>query len=306
MATDEALDNYPDLTADQMAVAELLTFWPTSVEFAAPEWDNTAVASGIGAIPFQHLYKFEATKGATYDIFANSFEEPALIVYDGQGNAIFVNDDSDDPVPIPTENNPDKRPSKLDAIFDWIAPYTGVFFIDPGWRQGSVSDFAYSLGVNEDIDTAPLNNTDGVTQSSVQTHLATYGVTVQQARDFILSHVDQPATVFNAAKQFGVTKQMLSEITGFSTDAISSFFASFGMNTDALNGVIPPDIPNGHKLLPDNLSSLSHLVVFNTNSGILSTDSLKANVLSNAYEPDYFEGISKNILKANLSKPGND
>ncbi|WP_143057351.1 hypothetical protein [Nitrosomonas sp. Nm51] len=277
-----------------MANAVLLTFSPTLVEFATPEWDNTAVASGIGPIPLQHLYKIEATEGATYDIFANSFEEPALIVYDNQGNAIFVNDDSDDPVPVPTENNPDKRPSELDEISDWVAPYTGVFFVAPGWQQGSVTDFVYSLNIQEDIDTVTSNNTDGDTPSSAQIHLATYGVTIQQARDFILSHVDQPATIFNAAKQFGVTTQMLSEITGFSTDVIDSFFASFGMNTDALNGVIAPDIPSGHKLLPENLASLSHLVVFNTNSGILSTDSLRENNFRGVYEPDYFDVFDPN------------
>ncbi|MCP5243717.1 MAG: hypothetical protein H6940_09850, partial [Burkholderiales bacterium] len=130
--------------------------------------------------------------------------------------------------------------------------------------------------------------------------------TVQQARDFILSHVDQPATIFNAAKQFGVTTLMLSEITGYSTDVISSFFASFGMNTDEWNGIIPVDTPNGHKLLPDNLASLSHLIVFNTNAGVLSTDTLRANILPNAYEPDYvavfnpnnYQGASDGVFTA--------
>lgn len=41
--------------------------------------------------------KLKQKKGATYDISAHSFEDPSVLVYDNQGKAILVNDDSDNP-----------------------------------------------------------------------------------------------------------------------------------------------------------------------------------------------------------------
>lgn len=299
MATYETLDNYPDLTADQMAGAVILSLSPFESTFVAVAWDNYVLVSrgtygDFGDIP-DAFYRFNAIEGATYDFFVRSFGDPVVLLYDDQGNAIAENDESDD------------LESTQDIVWDWVAPYTGAYYIIPGWQLDETDPFSsFSLSISEDIDTAPSNSTGGFTLSSAQTHLATYGVTVQQAKDFILSNTSQPTVIFSTAKQFGVTTPMLSEITGFSTDVIRSFFASFGMNTDELNGVIPPIIPSGHKLLPDNLASLSHLIVFNANSGVLSTDALRANILPDAYEPDYaavfnpsnYQGASDGVFTA--------
>lgn len=303
MATYETLDNYPDLTAEQMAGAVMLSLSPYESTSVALEWDNNVIVvrgthGNFGDIP-DALYRFSAIEGATYDIFVNSFGDPVVFLYDGQGNAILDNNESDD--------GSSSAIGQPDVIWNWVAPYTGAYYISPGWQFNETDPFSfYSLSIYEDIDTAPSNNTGGVTPSLAQTHLATYGVTVQQAKDFILSNTSQPAVIFSTAKQFGVTTPMLSEISGFSTDVIRGFFASFGMNTDELNGVIPPIIPSGHKLLPDNLASLSHLIVFNANSGVLSTDALRANILPDAYEPDYaavfnpsnYQGASDGVFTA--------
>lgn len=66
---------------------------------------------------------------------------------------------------------------------------------------------------------------------SAELHLASLGVTVQQARDFIFSHADEPQVIFNVAFEHNVTTSMLSEITGFSTNDISAYFAFFGLDT---------------------------------------------------------------------------
>lgn len=299
MATYETLDHYPDLTAEQMAGAVMLSLSPFESTFVAVAWDNYVLVSrgtygDFGDIP-DALYRFSAIEGATYDFFVRSFGDPVVLLYDDQGNAIAENDESDD------------LESTQDIVWDWVAPYTGAYYIIPGWQLDEANPFSsFSLSIYEDIDTAPSNSTGGVTPSLAQTHLATYGVTVQQAKDFILSNTSQPAVIFSTAKQFGVTTPMLSEISGFSTDVIRGFFASFGMNTDELNGVIPPIIPSGHKLLPDNLASLSHLIVFNANAGVLSTDVLRANILPDAYEPDYaavfnpsnYQGASDGVFTA--------
>jgi len=281
LTTYETLDNYTDLTVDQMAGAVVLSLEPYENHH---KWDNNVLVGpgthgSILGIP-NPLYRFNATEGTTYDIFVRSFGDPFVLIYDSQGNAITENDESDDLNPA------------QDIVWDWVAPYTGAYYINSGWQHDETSRFSYfSLSIYEDVDTAASSNiNDGATQSSAQIHLATYGVTVQQAKDFVFSHVDQPEIIFSIAKQYGVTTPMLSDITNFSMDAIANFFASFGMNTDELNGIVPVNTPtSGHKLLPENLASLGNLIVFNTNSGVLSTDSLSGRVFGNSYEPDYAE-----------------
>jgi len=61
-------------------------------------------------------------------------------------------------------------------------------------------------------------------------HLMQYGITVEIAREFIMSNLDNPTTIFNAAKQYGVTNEMLGEIVGVSTDIVRDFFGSIGLD----------------------------------------------------------------------------
>jgi len=71
--------------------------------------------------------------------------------------------------------------------------------------------------------------------SSAEFHLALLGVTIQQARDFIFSHVDEPEIIFNVASENNVTTSMLSEIVGFPTSDISAYFTSFGLDAAELD-----------------------------------------------------------------------
>lgn len=65
-------------------------------------------------------------------------------------------------------------------------------------------------------------------------HLMQYGVTVENAREFIMSHLDNPTTLFNVAKQFSVTNEMLGEIVGVPTDAVRNFFGNIGLDYNQL------------------------------------------------------------------------
>ena len=107
---------------------------------------------------------------------------------------------------------------------------------------------------------------------STESVLSSIGVTFQQARDFIYSHTEQPLVIFEAALINGVTTSMLSDITGVSSDVISEYFASFGLNTDLLDDV--------SILVNSDLGSLAHLVEFNNHNGVLSTSSLREEVKS--------------------------
>lgn len=114
---------------------------------------------------------------------------------------------------------------------------------------------------------------------SAESHLASLGITIQQANDFILSHIDEPLNIFNTAKQFNVTTSMLSEITGFSINDIREYFASFGLDTTELN--------TERLLLSSDLLPLANFLAFNDDSGGLSTATLREGVIAATNSDDY-------------------
>jgi len=105
---------------------------------------------------------------------------------------------------------------------------------------------------------------------SAETHLAKFGVTVQNAFDFIVAHVDQPEIIFNAADQFAITTEMLAEITNISTDVITQYFAEFNLDTRELDDT--------HILISTEPGTLGSLVDLNERTGLLSNESLRTAV----------------------------
>lgn len=82
-----------------------------------------------------------------------------------------------------------------------------------------------------------LATQDQIITMSTAEHLAQYGLTSQQARDFILANLETPEVIFDAAKQFGVTSWMLAEIVGgVSTPQVMKFFSERGRDTAELDG----------------------------------------------------------------------
>jgi len=66
-------------------------------------------------------------------------------------------------------------------------------------------------------------------------HLAQYSVTLNQARDFIVSNLSAPNVIYETCLQFGVSASMIAEIYGGVTkEQVVSFFDSQGLNGSAL------------------------------------------------------------------------
>lgn len=107
---------------------------------------------------------------------------------------------------------------------------------------------------------------------SAESHLASLGISIQEAHDFIFSHVDQPSIIFNLAQQYHVTTLMLSEITGYPTSVVNDYFASFGLNTTRLDAL--------SVLLTYDIGSFAHFFDFDNRADILSTSSLKQGVIT--------------------------
>lgn len=121
---------------------------------------------------------------------------------------------------------------------------------------------------------------------SAESHLTLFGITPNQANDFIQLHIAEPQTIFDAALQIGIPTSMLSEITGYSTDVINEYFAAAGLDSLELDqGSLA-----GKRELITKAAALffDDIIVFNDNTGVLSTDSLREGVIAETNTNDYF------------------
>ncbi len=67
-------------------------------------------------------------------------------------------------------------------------------------------------------------------------YLAQYGIAMQQAHDFVWSHLDDAQLILNVAAQYGVSTTMLGEIAGgYSAAEVRGFFAEHGLNGATLD-----------------------------------------------------------------------
>ncbi len=135
--------------------------------------------------------------------------------------------------------------------------------------------------------------------ASAAQHLATFGVSVDQARAFIDANINNPQVIFNVASQNGVTNAMLGEIAGgFSAAEVEAFFAFNNIDSSSLNpGVVAPPAPmpdDGLGLIPEEwLGIASSLVALNTETGVLSNASIRSQILSfaNISESQYLAAL---------------
>ncbi|WP_157670349.1 hypothetical protein [Chitinibacter sp. GC72] len=115
-----------------------------------------------------------------------------------------------------------------------------------------------------------------------------YQVTMDQAKDWIMSHLYDPALVFNTARSIGLTSNMLAEIVapvvpGVTAQQVEDFFTAQGLAGFQLRGSIVDTTPpaDSREFLPEDMAALSSLVTMNTHSGVLSTEALRKAALDN-------------------------
>lgn len=79
-----------------------------------------------------------------------------------------------------------------------------------------------------------------VMPASTAEHLASLGVTVHDAREFIVAHLDKPHKIKAAADQHGITDEMLAQIMGGEITGlqVAAFFSAHGMERSG-HGQIP-------------------------------------------------------------------
>jgi len=120
---------------------------------------------------------------------------------------------------------------------------------------------------------------------SSASHLALFGITKEEANDFILSHVDTPQTIFEAASLLGMPTTMLSEVTGFSEELVSGYFTASGLDTTILdNGSFAG---KREILSADAAAMLGDYISLNHHEGVLSNSALREKIAASSFAGDY-------------------
>ncbi len=163
MADYVTLDQFPDLTPAAMSAAIALNL--SAITSGVGGWDYGATVSGTAPNASQRkLFRITALEGAVYELISTSYFDPVnLLIYDRDGNAVSANNEADDP---PDETYVDGGVYGLDATYSWRAPYSGTFYVDAGWNQGSRFSY-HSLSIREDRDAVNLVNQSPVVNAPV-------------------------------------------------------------------------------------------------------------------------------------------
>jgi hypothetical protein len=147
--------------------------------------------------------------------------------------------------------------------------------------------------------------------------LASLGVTMTQAHDFIMANLGSPATIHQVAVQNRINSQMLADIVsidfpGLSAGDVEAFFAGHGLSADELR---TPSFgaPTTLQLMPTQFSALSGVVGLNQRTGDLSNEAIRAKVAAVtgldtyklAFAPFNFKGNEDGVFSAqDLGVPG--
>ncbi len=163
------LDYIPDLTESEMAAAWTLPFSRYSPPLES--WDfHSMFADTNPDWWWDEHFAFVAFAGEKYEFYSTSYYDPTnLIIYDQFGNAIVANSESDDPDPFELDGDLYYQ----DAIYDWVAPYSGIYYLDASWNHTSDYSF-YAVSIYEDL-TAPEAKTPNAGTSGNDILVSTAG-----------------------------------------------------------------------------------------------------------------------------------
>ena len=71
-------------------------------------------------------------------------------------------------------------------------------------------------------------------EKNAQNHLDGLGISMQDAKTFVLSFLDQPSFIYQTAQQHNITSAMLAGIVDVSLDDVNNFFSANGLDPLAL------------------------------------------------------------------------
>jgi len=105
-------------------------------------------------------------------------------------------------------------------------------------------NYPYEEDLNYVIDITPLSGTTPAPVSTAESHLSSYGVTMAQAKDFIMTNIADLTLIYNTCKTYHVTNDMIAEIlqTTFPDldgTTVANYFATNGIDSTDLGGAAP-------------------------------------------------------------------
>ena len=183
------------------------------------DWFRTTLTAGM-------TYRLEALGLNTSN---GTLEDPYLELYNGAG--VFLTDDDD-------------SGTGYNSSIIFTPTTSGTYYL-------TVSD-----GMEEETGTYTITattygqNTPGTPVTSAQSYLAQYNVSMQQAFDFVAANIEQPQNIYQVAKDFGLTNQMLAEIVGhgvpnITANDIKAWFGAQGYDASVLDAVTSIDPGTG-------------------------------------------------------------
>lgn len=139
----QTIDSIRDLTYSEKISAIELSFKPQKNSNGFFEdYASIVGMQVINPAPINAVYKFKAQKDANYFIMAHSPNDPNIVIYDDSGNAITNSVSKEF---RGTDN------LRIDVERDWIAPYSGYFYVKPEWKGlGSTGFYGFSVTKNTD------------------------------------------------------------------------------------------------------------------------------------------------------------
>jgi hypothetical protein len=226
-------DYLDDLTTVEMTSAKNLKFskYTATGEYTVP-WDFSASYSSNEKYAILNSdFKFAGIEGATYDIFSTSSKDPfILLIYDKSGNVIDTN-----------YSDEDDYGDNQDIIWDFVAPYTGQYFVNASWNQGD-TDLFVDLSIYEDRDTA-TSTTKSSTNTSTSTSTTTGTSTTKGSSSSTKVTSDQVTTQSDSLTVASIVVDGL-----YKTSTKKFVFAEAGLDVgDALEGGYVPLMSSASK-----------------------------------------------------------
>lgn len=114
-------DYLPDLSAADMSKAQAVVFAPYTATSALIKWDKNAIFPTSALNP-TGVYSVQMNTGSKYHIFADSFFDPSLTMYDSLGNVVNY-------------SNNGKYGSA--SIPNWVPDYSGTYYVKANLAQGA-------------------------------------------------------------------------------------------------------------------------------------------------------------------------
>lgn len=133
---------------------------------------------------------------------------------------------------------------------------------------------------------------------STSSYLANFGVTIEQAREYVLANMHDPHAIVATARHYGITNDMLGEIAGgYSAAEVRGYLAGFHIDAAPLEA---------ESLFPSDMLAFSGVMGLNTETGDLSTASLRAQVIAQtgeaaynaAFDPNHYAGGLDGVFSA--------